>query len=150
MLHILGNGSKPDTERVIKKIEQVSSKSKCEIVFDGYKTGKDFDEFIQSCHIGLSTQQPDGKYNASSFPSKVLMYMSNGLPVVSIRIPASENSGVSEYIYYYDKPDPQEIANAIMKLPADYKYDPSGRLDELHEAFARDLSAFLEHEKENV
>ena len=144
VLHILGNGSKPDTERVIKKIEQVSSKSKCEIVFDGYKTGKDFDEFIQSCHIGLSTQQPDGKYNTSSFPSKVLMYMSNGLPVVSIRIPAVESSAVGEYIYYYDVSAPQNISQAIMSVDLNKCFDIRGKLDELDSKFKEDLKKLIE------
>lgn len=149
VLHVLGKGSVADTETIVQNIEQVSSRSKCQIIFDGYKTGKDFDAFIQSCHVGLSTQQPDGKYNASSFPSKILMYMSNGISVVSIRIPAVDTSDVKDYIFYYDIPTPENIANAIMCVSVDHTCDPSDRLHELHEAFARDLSAFLENEKEN-
>lgn len=144
VLHIMGKGSTVDTEFIIKKIEETSVKSKCKIVFDGYKTGRDFDSFIQSCHIGLSTQQPDGKYNASSFPSKILMYMSNGLPVVSIRIPAVDTSDVKDYVFYYEEPSPENIAEAIRKVPINSKYDPSSRLDELHKAFMRDLSSFLD------
>jgi len=144
VLHILGKGNEADTGTVMKKVEQVSAKTKCNIVFDGYKTGKEFDSFIQACHIGLSTQQPDGKYNASSFPSKILMYMSNGIPVVSIRIPAVDTSDVKDYIFYYDNPTPEDIAHAIMRVPTDSSYDPSDRLHELHEAFARDLRTFLE------
>ncbi|MBR4030728.1 MAG: glycosyltransferase [Clostridia bacterium] len=150
VLHILGNGTEADTEMVIKKIEQVSARTKCSVVFDGYKTGKEFDAFIQSCHIGLSTQQPDGKYNASSFPSKILMYMSNGISVVSIRIPVVETSNVKDYIFYYDTPTPKDIANAVMCVPVDHTCDSSDRLHELHETFARDLNAFLKCEKENV
>lgn len=150
VLHILGNGTEADTEMLIKRIEQVSARTKCSIVFDGYKTGKEFDAFIQSCHIGLSTQQPDGKYNASSFPSKILMYMSNGVSVVSIRIPVVETSDVKDYILYYDIPAPKDIANAIMQASAEHTCDPSNKLRELHEIFARDLNGFLKCEKENV
>lgn len=144
VLHILGKGSPADTETVIRKIEQVCQKAKCQIVFDGYKTGKDFDSLIQSCHIGLSTQQPDGKYNASSFPSKILMYMSNGLPVVSVRIPAVEDSQVGDLIYYYDTPVPEKIADAIEAVPVDSCMDVRGRLDELNEKFIFDLRELLE------
>ena len=144
VLHVLGKGSEADTQAVIKRIEQVSQKSKCQIVFNGYKTGKEFDAFIQSCHVGLSTQQPGGKYNASSFPSKILMYMSNGISVVSIRIPAVDTSNVKEYIVYYDTPAPEDIARAIARVSIDHTLDPSDRLHELHDAFARDLKAFLE------
>lgn len=143
VLHILGKGSPADTDTVVKKIQQVSQKANCQIVFDGYKTGKEFDNLIQSCHIGLSTQQPDGKYNASSFPSKILMYMSNGLPVVSVRIPAVEGSQVGDLIYYYDDPVPEKIADAIRSVPVDNCMNVRGRLDKLNEKFILDLTELL-------
>ena len=44
------------------------------------------------------------------------MYLANGLRVLSVRIPAVENSAVGGILYYYDKQLPQEIANAIMDI----------------------------------
>ncbi len=143
VLHVLGKGSESETEVVKNRIEEISAKTECSIVFDGYKSGKEFDAFIQSCHIGLSTQQPDGKYNASSFPSKILMYMSNGISVVSIRIPAVDTSDVKDCIYYYDTPAPKEIANAIKQVPTDSFFDSSERLSELHKEFVNGLKSFL-------
>ena len=143
VLHVLGKENTIDSELVIKKIEQFSLKTKCKIVFEGYKTGKEFNSFIQSCHIGLSTQQPDGKYNASSFPSKILMYMSNGLPVVSIRIPAVATSEVSEYIYYYDNPTPENIAGAIKTVPMNCSSNVHKKLDELNAKFKSGISDLL-------
>lgn len=143
VLHILGKGSDEATAAVQRKIEETAAKSGCRIVFDGYKTGREFDSFIQSCHIGLSTQQPDGKYNASSFPSKILMYMSNGLPVVSVKIPAVESSKVGEYICYYEDPTPQNIAQAICAVTTDCGVHVRERLDELDEAFKEELSDLL-------
>lgn len=144
VLHILGKGTKEETEAVVKRIEEVSQKTACKIIFDGYKTGNEFDAFIQSCHIGLSTQQPEGKYNASSFPSKILMYMSNGIPVVSVRIPAVDTSAVKDYVFYYDDPTPQRIAEAIVRAPLDQMGGAAARLDELHRNMVRDLRNFLD------
>ncbi len=143
VLHILGKGSKAETEMVEKKISQISQISKCKIIFDGYKKGKDFDSFIQSCHIGLSTQQPDGKYNETSFPSKILMYMSNGLPVVSIRISAVESSDVSDYIFFYESSTPQNIARAIKSVPFNDVINIQKRINELNERFEKDLFELL-------
>lgn len=142
-LHILGKGTTADTEAVVKKIEEVSQKTACKVTFDGYKSGKEFDAFIQSCHIGLSTQQPDGKYNASSFPSKILMYMSNGIPVVSIRIPAVDTSAVKDYVFYYDDPAPQRIAEAITQVPLNQMSGAVTKLDELHRNMVCELRSFL-------
>lgn len=144
VLHILGKGSDEATAAVRQKIEQVSTETECRIVFDGYKTGREFDSFIQSCHIGLSTQQPNGKYNASSFPSKILMYMSNGLPVVSVKIPAVESSKVGEYLYYYEEPDPEKIAQAIRQVPTESGTSVLDKLNALDESFRAELSNMLE------
>ena len=144
VLHILGKGSEEATAAVRRKIDETAARSRCRIIFDGFKTGREFDSFIQSCHIGLSTQQPDGKYNASSFPSKILMYMSNGLPVVSVKIPAVATSGVADYMEYYTVPTSADIAEAVKRISSRDARDPAGRLEELHNAFVRDLKALLE------
>lgn len=144
VLHILGKGTPSEREAVIQKIAEISQKTNCKIVFEGYKTGKEFDAFIQSCHIGLSTQQPDGKYNASSFPSKILMYMSNGLPVVSIRIPAVESSCVGEYVNYYDTPSSENIARAIRTAPLRESFGVTQKLTALDRQFKESLAQLLE------
>ena len=145
VLHVLGKGKDSDTQRVKEAIERIAPRTECRILFEGYKTGEEFDSLVQSCHIGLSTQQPDGKYNASSFPSKVLMYMSNGLPVVSVRIPAVATSRVGEYIYYYDTPTPQNIAEAIRSVPVEQYTDEliRSRLAELDRIFTAELGELL-------
>ena len=83
------------------------------------KTGDDFRMFIQKCDIGLSSQNPDGQYNDTSFPSKVLMYLSNGLKVVSIDIPVLRNSNVTECIFYAKSANGEDIAKEIVN--ATYK-----------------------------
>lgn len=150
VLHILGKGTNTHIKIVKDKIAEISQKTNCRIVFEGYKTGKEFDAFIQSCHIGLSTQQPDGKYNASSFPSKILMYMSNGLPVVSIRIPAVDTSDVKDCVFYYETPVAKSIADAIMQVPLHDCRDCFRRLDELHGAFTESLRSFVSGGKDHT
>lgn len=143
VLEILGRGSQADTLEVEKKIEEVSDKTKCRVNYVGLKTGDDFESYIQACHIGLSTQQADAKFGATSFPSKILMYMSNGLRVVSVRIPAVENSLVGEHIYYYDTQDAEEIAQVIKSVKFDDEYDSRKILEELHKNFVVQLKSLL-------
>ncbi len=143
VLEILGRGSQADTLEVKRKIEEISEKTKCRINYVGLKSGNDFDSYIQACHIGLSTQQADAKFGATSFPSKILMYMSNGLRVVSVRIPAVENSLVGEHIYYYDVQDAEEIAQVIKSVKFDDEYDSRKILEELHKNFVVQLKSLL-------
>ncbi len=122
-VHIIGFGSKQDEKLLINQIDEISRNTKCKITFDGLKSGEEYIRFIQKCDIGLSTQNPDAAFNDTSFPSKILSYMANGLRVVSVRIPVVEQSAVGQYIYYYDEQKPEKIAEAIMKVDLNDDYD---------------------------
>jgi glycosyltransferase involved in cell wall biosynthesis len=113
-VHICGFGSEKDTNYIKSVINKTSKRSRATISFEGLLKGRDYVEFLQRCHIGLSTQDPNAAFNATSFPSKILSYMANGLSVVSIRIKAIEESSVGKYLSYYDKQTPESIASAIM------------------------------------
>lgn len=113
VIHILGFGSEIEIEQVKKAIISARDKTTCDIRYEGLKTGDDFRMFIQKCDIGLSSQNPDGQYNATSFPSKVLMYLSNGLSVVSIDIPVLRDSKVTKCIFYAKSKEGKDIAEAI-------------------------------------
>ena len=142
-VHILGFGSDSDKECLLKTIDDVSKKTECKITFDGLKSGDEYIKFIQSCEIGLSTQNPDAAFNGTSFPSKILSYMANGLRVVSIRIPAIEQSAIGEYMYYYDKQTPEEIAKAIMQVNLNDDYNGRETIKKLDEKFTREISGLL-------
>ena len=143
VLEVLGSGSDEENAAVKQLIEDVSNKTACEIRYVGFKSGQEFNSYIQACHIGLSTQPPNAGFNDTSFPSKVMMYMSNGLRVVSVRIPAVETSAVGERIYYYDRQDPEEIARVIRSVLFDDGYDSREHLDTLHKDFVEQLRTLL-------
>lgn len=98
---------------------------------------------MQNCDIGLSTQKPDAAYNSTSFPSKILSYMSNGLQVVSIRIPAIELSPVGKFIHYYDVPTPENIADAVKKIHLEKCDDMKMVIRNLNADFCRNLKKLL-------
>lgn len=87
-MHILGNGNEQQIKDIESAVEYANKVGLgCVVSYDGFLTGQEFDEFIQSCHIGLSPQNPSAPFNQTSFPSKVFMYLSNGLQVVSVDLP---------------------------------------------------------------
>ena len=143
-IHILGFGSEEEKKNMQDTIDGIAKKSKAKVTYDGLLTGEDYIRFIQSCDIGLSTQNPDAAFNATSFPSKILSYMANGLRVVSIRIPAIEQSAVGGMLYYYDKQTPEEIAKAILSVNMQDGYDSREIIRKLDKQFQRDLNGLLE------
>lgn len=143
-IHILGFGNETDTKNMQDLVSELAKKSKATITYDGLLSGEDYIQFIQSCDIGLSTQNPDAEFNATSFPSKILSYMANGLRVVSIRIPAIEQSSIGEYMYYYDKQTPEEIAKAILAVDISDKYNGRKIIEKLDIKFRNDLKRLFE------
>lgn len=142
-MHILGAASAKQIAHLHKLIDSISEESKCEVTYDGVWHGEDFARVLQSCHIGLSTQNPAGAYNDTSFPSKILTYLANGLRVVSVRIPAVERSNVHELITYYNEPKPEEIAKAILSVNIEEDYDSRTEIRKLEDRFALELTEMI-------
>lgn len=142
-VHILGFGGEKEICEMKELAAEVAKRSKAKVSYDGCLSGEDYIRFIQSCDIGLSTQNPDAAFNATSFPSKVLSYLANGLHVVSIRIPAVERSAVGNMLTYYDTQTPDKIAEAIMSVDVNSAYDSRNVIATLSDRFEEDLKALL-------
>lgn len=142
-IHILGFGNEKDKKRMIDKIEELSKRCECKITYDGLLSGEEYIRFIQSCDVGLSTQNPDAEFNNTSFPSKILSYMANGLRVVSIRIPAIEGSAVGKYISYYNEQTPEKIADAIKAIDFSQEYDSRKIILDLDKSFQSEIGRLL-------
>ena len=142
-IHILGFGSEKDIQQMKDLIAKNSSNERASVTYDGVLSGKDYIHFLQSCDIGLSTQDPNAAFNGTSFPSKILSYMANGLRVVSIRIPAIETSAVGDMVFYYDKQTPEEIAKAIMHIEFNDNYDSREYIRQLSNQFKEDMKNLL-------
>lgn len=143
-MHILGFGLDEEIETVKTIVEEVSRKTKCAVAFEGLKQGEEYIRFIQSCDIGLCPQDPKAAFTSTSFPSKILSYMANGLRVLSIRIPAIEDSAVGKYLYFFDEQTPQEVAHALKKIDISKDYDSRSIINRLDQRFLLDMRQLLE------
>lgn len=116
VVHIIGFGTAEQIETIQAAVAESNRTSRCQAVYDGLKKGAEFTNYVQRCHIGLSTQNPVGQYNVTSFPSKVLMYMANGLHVVSVDLPVLRESQVNDYIHYCADGSGESVAAAIRQV----------------------------------
>ena len=139
VLHIIGFG---DVEKIINIISDHNKKFKCKIFFDGLKSGREYIEYCQKCHIGLSTQSNEGKYLESSFPSKILSYLSLGLKVVSADIECVKRSSISQEIEYYSDNTGEAISKAIKNV--DISTKKRNIVNLLHANLLEDLVNFLD------
>lgn len=142
-IHILGFGNDKEVAAIQEFIGETNAKGRATVTYEGVLSGEEYITFLQKCQIGLSTQNPDAAFNATSFPSKILSYMANGLRVVTIRIPAIEGSAVGKDLYYYDKQAPEEIAKAIMQVDFKDNYDSRKKIEELDKQFCEEIKSLL-------
>ncbi|MGN0554951.1 MAG: glycosyltransferase [Candidatus Fimenecus sp.] len=141
-IHIIGFGRTEDIDNLQKQIAEISEKTACTVTFDGKKSGDEYLQFLQSCQVGFATQSSEAAFNATSFPSKVLSYLSNGLRVVSVRIKAIETSKVADLMYFYDGDSPKAVAEAIQSIDFSDEYDSRKCLSDLDELFVNDCKQF--------
>lgn len=144
LIHILGFGSEKDIADIKNAVNEVNnSYGTTKVIYEGLKLNEEYLKFIQKCQIGLCTQNIDAAFNTTSFPSKILSYMSNGLEVVGVNIAAIKNSKVGQYIQFYNVPDEKEIANAILNINLNNKTNNVYVVKELDKEFKEDLKDML-------
>lgn len=144
LIHILGFGSEKDIADIKNAVNEVNnSYGTTKVIYEGLKLNEEYLKFIQKCQIGLCAQNIDAAFNTTSFPSKILSYMSNGLEVVGVNIAAIKNSKVGQYIQFYNVPDEKEIANAILNINLNNKTNNVDVVKELDKEFKEDLKDML-------
>ncbi len=142
-VHVTGFGNEKHYNTILKKAEEIKRKSQALITLHGFISRQDLIVLMQQCHIGLCTQDPTKKLNLTSFPSKILNYMANGLIVLSGRNRAIEESAIGDIIKYYDVQTPDCIARSIMDIH-DYNSELGNeRLRLLDKKFGKELANFL-------
>ncbi len=143
-IHIIGFGSNKDIVMLKNSIEEISKNTEATVTYDGLLRGDEYIQFLQKCDIGLSTQIPGGEYNNTSFPSKILSYMCNGLIVVTVRIKVIEMSSIGNCVYYYEVQTPQSIAEAIMSININEHYDSKQLIKALDKEFMENIKKLVE------
>lgn len=114
ILHILGFGTEENMDKLKKKINDINSKAGCaKVEYNGYKTGSELDDFLFSCHIGLSSNVMRPNFANFTFPSKVITYMCHDLSVVLGYAEAFYNVPISQGWSFYHEFKPEIIAKAV-------------------------------------
>lgn len=141
-LHITGFG---DSKLIEDEIKKHKITARCSITYHGYISANELTVLMQKCHIGLCTQNPKTLLNLTSFPSKILNYMANGLSVVVGRNEAIESSYVGDLVYYYDEQDPKCIMKTISQIRSFDNTLGIRRLAELEKKLVKDMKELIEY-----
>jgi glycosyltransferase involved in cell wall biosynthesis len=111
---IQGNGSKRQIDEIKLLIKQKNLKNKSKLFFAETIFGSQYYDFLSKFQIGLACQKSKRSFASTSFPSKILVYLSVGLKVVSTPEKVLLNSKISNFITISKSESPKEIANSIL------------------------------------
>lgn len=119
VVNILGFGADDAVRRLRQVVAEVNAEAGREaVVFHGEKRGQDLTDFLHRCHVGLNTHryEPSELEGARyCFPSKVSLYLTHGLPVVSSELEVVTESPLAEFVTFYRDDDPASVAAAVVE-----------------------------------
>ena len=144
-IHVIGYGEEHEIVNLLVLIKEVKPLTDCEIIYDGLLRGKEYTSYLQKCHIGVCSQDPEALFTTTSFPSKILSYLSNGLCVVSTRIPSLEVSKIASFINFYDGDNPKSIAVEIQKMDSLNMFSGIEYLKEMDRQYVVDIQGLIAH-----
>jgi glycosyltransferase involved in cell wall biosynthesis len=142
-VHIIGYGRQDDIDALKVAIATSNENNSCKIVYDGVLLGEDYSRYLQRCDVGICSQDLNAKYNNSSFPSKILSYMANGLRVVSVDLEAVRTSKIGDFLFFSASDSAEDIAKAIMEIDIHDEYDSRRIINELDCQFVRSFEEML-------
>jgi len=147
-MHLLAS-SNTDRAKTIVDDFLKANPNHCPIVFEGTKTGADFNNFLQTCDVAVSPQDDKTAFGLYSFPSKIVVYLANGLPVVATKLDVIANSPFLSCVKMVNENEPKAMAEAIISFANDEK-KKNGReiIKEEAQRFEKQLKTMIEEVEE--
>lgn len=125
----------------IAEINSICGREAC--VYKGMLDDTEYEDLLLNADIALNPQR-DGRFGEFVFPSKILTYMSYGLPVVSTKGKSIVESKLAKYIVFAEDFTAESVAVSIIKLTktpfVDYRYV----LKQLQDEFRDNLKKCIE------
>lgn len=140
-LSILGYGSDSALERLKKYIIDNNLNEK--VKYEGFLKGEEYMNFLQKCTFAVNPRILSDNLSDYTFPSKVLAYLSAGLPVVSTPIRCIQESKISDLISFSENNTPLSFSNAIISL--DFNVDSISKIESLNESFISELQGLIKN-----
>ena len=133
-LNIIGKGNKASMDCLLAIIAEHNSTYECKITYDGYYEGEALDTYISQFDIGLNIRACSEGYNLYSFPSKILMYLSYGLQVLTTPISCVKESIIGKSLIISENDhDYEKMAKQLDDVG--YGNDSFQLIEELHTSF---------------
>jgi len=136
-----------DKKAFFSAIEEMNRKcGRTAVSYAGLLSDEEYEKLLLAADIALNPQK-EGGFGQYLFPSKILTYMSYGLPVVSTKGASIVRSEVADLITFADDYTGEAVARAIRSVTAKSAQVYLDRLDLLKERFLKKLANGLDGQK---
>lgn len=127
---------KDDFFALIDEVNAVLGREAC--CYLGTLNDREYEKLLLEADIALNPQK-EGDFGNFVFPSKILTYLSYGLPVVSTRGESIVKSKIADLIELADSFDAKSVAEAVMYVKVMSADVYTGRLQQLKKEFSEQL-----------
>lgn len=146
-LIVSGHVVEEDKKAFFSAIEEMNQRcGRTAVSYAGLLNDEDYEKLLLSADIALNPQK-EGGFGQYLFPSKILTYMSYGLPVVSTKGASIVRSEVADLITFADDYTGEAVARAIRSVKAESAQVYLERLDLLKERFLKKLANVLDGQR---
>lgn len=114
-IDIFGFGSEKNISKLISEIKINNKTSKTKIFYNGSVSPKKLASKLDNYDIGLAIQGKDASFSESSFPSKILTYISAGLSVVATGTTAVNCWNHKNLIFVYKNNDLSDLLDYLLR-----------------------------------
>ncbi|MDN5650258.1 MAG: glycosyltransferase, partial [Acinetobacter sp.] len=142
ILKIIGYGEDSSIQNLINYIQGKGLSNR--VIFDGMYKGVEYSNYLRCCDIGLNPRVLDNMLSNYTFPSKVLTYLSHGLPVVSTDIDCIKLSKIATAVSFSKQVLAESFADAIKEV--NLEHDVTKILDDLDTDFKESLNGLLKND----
>lgn len=142
-MYIAGYGSAEELVTLNKRIAEINSeKGESRVTYIGNLKEAEMNHWMNECQIAINPQNP-GPYMHTAFPSKVLVYLSYMLNVVSTSIESVRDSEIAQLLHFVEGNNPEIFAEQIMKLDGNHLSQIPLVIDKLDSEFKENLKNLL-------
>lgn len=115
------------------------------VVYEGYVSESVLNVKLREYDIGLACQNPKEMFNNSSFPSKIVKYLSCGLSVISSASSSVLDSPFANIIDIFEQYNSKALAECIIKTSQNLHYNENIKIiQNFHNAFRNDVVTLVE------
>ncbi len=116
-LHVAGYGEDKDIEELQRRVGVINSEAGIKrVTYEGNLSGREYEDLLAKCQIGLCTRTLRNELSNYCFPSKTMVYLTHNILPICPRIDILVSSRVSSQLAFV-KGDltPEGIANTILE-----------------------------------